>query len=886
MTGRLYLDFETNSAADLEDLGSRAYGEHPSTRVLCLGYALSDDPVQLWWPGEPIPDDLRRAIANGCQVIAHNYQFDRTVWHQHMVPLGWPAIPVERWSCTSFRARLARLPASLEHLAAELDQAMPQKDAAGRRFMLAIAKRDLEAKPLTDDERTRLGSYCFQDIVVLREVDRRLPEIPDAWRPVFEMDHALNARGMPIDIAAVRKLIIVRDAENVRLADEFKRLVGDGDLTSPRQVSRLLAKLRGLGVDLPDLQRETLEEWVEVNPQRHDLAGLLIRNRLDSAHAADSKLDRMITAADGTGRVRDSFLLHGAHTARWAGRGVQLQNLKRPVEGAETLLQHLIDRADGIVAGTVDPMRAPDWPMSVKESIANCLRGLCKAPEKWTIVSVDLGQIESRVLCWIAGQDDKLTAYRENRDVYTLEARDLGSDSRDLGKLFVLSAGYGASGKVMFTKAPGFGVTLTEPEAYELTERWRANNPKIVDFWYETMRTLMFVVEMPCDQPPIEYRGLNIWRDISILYVQLPSGRVLKYRDPQLTVTGYGNPALSVKLPKGKKLLNVTLWHGAVCENIISGIAFDIMVSAMLQLHRGDIFLVATIHDQVVALAPVEAADAIRDFMVAVMQTPPEWAPDLPLAADAFVNTRFLKPTKSAAHAPLPPSSAERWMNCPGSVGAIAAMPPQPEAESFFATEGTEAHRIFAACLERDLDPAELTDDILMVPPLRRALMVARDLIGGRKFKVEIRLEPIADLAKVWGTADVLVFDENGYVIAVVDLKFGASVAVEPDSLQLQIYALLAAQQYGCPEDGIDLHVLQPRRQHAKGQHRSHHISTSELSHLYRRLQEVVAAIEQPNAPRIPGEQCRYCPARLECPEGRSATLPQKQLANPFGGIR
>ena len=137
--------------------------------------------------------------------------------------------------------------------------------------------------------------------------------------------------------------------------------------------------------------------------------------------------------------------------------------------------------------------------------------------------------------------------------------------------------------------------------------------------------------------------------------------------------------------------------------------------------------------------------------MVAVMKRPPEWATGLPLAAEAFINARFLKPSKRPAHAPLPPSAAERWMICPGSVAASQAVPIEPE--SPYATEGTEAHRIFAACLERDLDPEEFTTDPMILPPLRHALVVARDVIGGRRFKVEIRLDPLPGIGSVWGTA-------------------------------------------------------------------------------------------------------------------------------------
>jgi hypothetical protein len=194
------------------------------------------------------------------------------------------------------------------------------------------------------------------------------------------------------------------------------------------------------------------------------------------------------------------------------------------------------------------------------------------------------------------------------------------------------------------------------------------------------------------------------------------------------------------------------------------------------------------------------------------------------------------------------------------------------------AAEGTEAHRIFAHCLERDLDPVGFTTDFMVLQPLRVALAIARDVIAGRRFKVEIKLDPLPGLDKVWGTADVLVFDACDRIAAIIDLKFGAGVTVEPEALQLQLYALLAAQQYGCGRAGIDLHIIQPRRQHERGPHRAHRIGTIALNDLYARLQDAVAATEDPAAPRIPGTWCRFCAARQDCPAARSA-VPRM---NPF----
>lgn len=48
-------------------------------------------------------------------------------------------------------------------------------------------------------------------------------------------------------------------------------------------------------------------------------------------------------------------------------------------------------------------------------------------------------------------------------------------------------------------------------------------------------------------------------------------------------------------------------------------------------------------------------------------------------------------------HARLSPSSAARWMSCPGSVELTKDM---PDTSSSFADEGTDAHELAAKCLE------------------------------------------------------------------------------------------------------------------------------------------------------------------------------------------
>ena len=76
MTGRVYIDFETKSEADLGIVGAWEYSKHPSTEVIVLCYRIRTDgapatPVQHWTfqsHGGSMPGDLRAAIEKGYEV--------------------------------------------------------------------------------------------------------------------------------------------------------------------------------------------------------------------------------------------------------------------------------------------------------------------------------------------------------------------------------------------------------------------------------------------------------------------------------------------------------------------------------------------------------------------------------------------------------------------------------------------------------------------------------------------------------------------------------------------------------------------------------------------------------------------------------------------------
>jgi DNA polymerase bacteriophage-type len=134
-------DIETHSALDLARAGVCRYAAEPSTSVWCVGYAIDDDPPQIWTPGHPIPEAFFAAARDpDWVVVAHNDQFETSIETRLLAPrYGWPLIPIGQHRCTMSMALASALPGGLKGAAEALG--MPQgKDVKGARLMRRMSR--------------------------------------------------------------------------------------------------------------------------------------------------------------------------------------------------------------------------------------------------------------------------------------------------------------------------------------------------------------------------------------------------------------------------------------------------------------------------------------------------------------------------------------------------------------------------------------------------------------------------------------------------------------------------------------------------------------------------------------------------------------------------
>jgi DNA polymerase len=640
---RLVLDLETTSTVDLKKAGAHAYAEHPDTKITVLCYAIDHEPVRTRTQFEyhrGLDWQFNALVNAGAMVVAHNYQFEFALYHAKLVPLGWPPIPLRQWSCTMARALVAGYPAGLE-LIGRAAKLTAKKDHAARDLMLRFARpRSLD--PLTWWHETdpvrfqRLCDYCVQDVETERELDRRVPELSDRERAIFEIDHALNQRGLNVDLGLVDRLADLAERARATVTDSIVRLT-NGQVRSLNQVANLKAWLEFQGVQVPDLRRATVRGLLD----QDTLTGAprqALQARLDISRSSTAKLAAIASARSQDGRVRGTFQYYGAsRTGRWAGRRLQPQNLFRgSIKDVPRAL-----RAITAGAGPGDlEMLFEDSCLGV---VASCLRSTIMASPGHQLVVVDLAQIEARVLAWLAGQQDALDVFRRGDDIYTETAKAIGSTSRQLGKVLVLACGFGMGVERFMATALTFDLTLDYDEAFRAVTAWRSLNHHIVTFWWDCHRAVMRIMRaVPGTRERLG--AITFVRRADALLVRLPSGRHLVYRSPGIEAhPDNGHDEFTYWGTLGGNWVRLRSWPGKLVENITQAVARDVMAEAMITLARSQVPLIATVHDELIAEVSDPWADDTYRLMLEVMKTTPAWAPGLPMDAAGFITRRYQK---------------------------------------------------------------------------------------------------------------------------------------------------------------------------------------------------------------------------------------------------
>lgn len=527
------IDFETRSEVDLKASGVHVYAEHESTEVLCLAWAIGDEPVSVWHAGGPAPARLFAHVASGGAVRAWNAGFELTIW-EHVLSRQLPRRPPLRAGQTfdtMVQALVLALPGSLELCAVAMGASI-KKDAEGKALMRRMCK------PLpswiksgagakwhdTPEARARLGEYCKVDVEVERQLAARLAPLSDSERRNWLLDRRVNSRGVPIDLVSVANARRIIDGESAWVNDDMSRATG-GLVAKATNAPALQKWLAARGIYLDDMRKQTVSDTTKqlrsalasieasAMPEalRSEMADALtdaidvLELRTAGGGAAVKKLNAMQVSTSADGRARDLLRYGVATTGRWAGTRIQIHNLKRPTLELDEIADAIELMRDARTGA--DMLRYSHGQPS--DVVASCLRAMICAPPGREFIGGDFANIEGRVLAWLAGEAWKLQAFRDfdtvipgkfdkkgkplrvGADLYMLaysrsfgvEVSDVSKPQRQIGKVQELALGYQGGVGAFMSMAAIYGISIPELAAAVIAAAGAQWAPFVADLW-------------------------------------------------------------------------------------------------------------------------------------------------------------------------------------------------------------------------------------------------------------------------------------------------------------------------------------------------------------------------------------------------------------------
>ena len=700
MTPRATIDIETRSPVDLREAGAHIYARHPDTWILCMAYHVPGmEEPGLWnaaWPALGIkesgpPEELLDWIFHGGPVEAHNAQFEQCLLARK-APNWW--IEPDHWLCSAAKAAAAGLPRHLDQVSNVIgDQ---PKDAEGYKLMRKVSNSNLKRLPTADDLH-RLYEYCKQDVRAEMAVSEATPDLSPAEQKLFDLDTTINDRGVCFDVELARIADDLATLQMERVRCEFEALTG---IERPTMVKQLVDWMRHHGVFTDTLAKDHLTFLLTTDLP--DNVRAAIQYRLAANKMSVKKYKRMLVMADpDDNRARGQILYHGATTGRWAGRGVQPQNLPRGrIKDMDSAASEVLDLgADGGTLDYLDMMYG-----DALDHLSGMLRGVIVAgPGKELVVS-DFAAIEARATLWLAGDDAALEVFRSGRDIYLDMAEVIfgypctkaHAAERQMGKIAILGLGYGMGfAKLLHTCRTMYGVTISPDQATKIlrsqrerfmeyakdalwpadpqkkalagmrrkilkdaniepkdavhelaacayiTSRYRDRYEAVPALWREYGDTAKAVVE----DGQTRTAGRVQWAmDGDHLCCCLPSGRVRYYRDAavSMTTTAWGERAMGLTYyqEKDRQWRRIGTYGGKLTENVAQSVARDVMAEAMRRIDPVAP-IILTIHDEVISETPRGSTDT-KEYQRLMTQVP-DWANGFPIAADVSVYRRYRK---------------------------------------------------------------------------------------------------------------------------------------------------------------------------------------------------------------------------------------------------
>lgn len=680
---RITIDFETRCELNLKDVGVYKYSQHPSCEILMMAYSLTgkEEDTRLWVMGMPPPRGLFALLANGYKLNAFNKFFEKCIWKNVGVEkLGWPDIGDEDLFDTADKCQALALPSSLDE-ATKVTKVEHTKNSDGKALIKLFCLPKTKAgktyfvQPEDEPEKwQRFGQYCIDDVKATIALDKILPDLSPMEQLISWMTDKMNWRGIYLDMTAVRAATKLAEQVKAIYNKEASEL-SEGMFEKCTQRAKVKAWLVTQDFSLPNMQGDT----IAVAMRRDDLAPK-VRRMLELYIVCGSTASAKFTAMENyvatDGRVHELLNYHKARTGRWGGKGIQIQNLLRPV------LPKFVDYTDVIAlikrgdiheleayAKTISALdekkakakgKTKWWKANPMQVLTSCLRAVICSMIGKHYKCADYSAIEARVLLWLAGDTKALDIFRRGEDIYLdmastiynvpLSTLNKESDERPLGKEAILGCGFGM-GDDKFRKRcdEKAGIKIEKKLAKHVITTYRKKYKKVKELWYGAENAAIEAVRNP--GRTTQYSGIKYimkrYGKMTILLCKFPSGHVTGYPYPKakMALTDWGSEKLELTYEGYDSYTHqwtrLKTYGGKLVENFTQGVARDLMAFGMLLLEMVEYYLVMTIHDEAVS-EDDEDFGSLKDFEH-LLCTLPRWAEGLPVTSEGWVDVRFRK---------------------------------------------------------------------------------------------------------------------------------------------------------------------------------------------------------------------------------------------------
>ena len=639
----LSIDIETFSSEDLTKSGVYRYAEAPDFKVMLFGCSVNGGPVRVYdlATGEELPEEILDALLDdSVQKCAFNASFERVCLSRLLRDLGrlpeGQFLSPAGWRCTMIRCAYLGLPLSLAH-AGEVLGLDKQKLTEGkdliRFFCKPAAPSLLNGQsnwngPSADPNRWKqFVEYNIRDVEVEMKIQERLKNypVPDSVWKEYELDQEINDRGIRVDSVLVSAAFAMDEISREELTSELSRRT---QLANPNSVSQIRQWLTDHGSQAESLgKKEVAAMLKDADPEIREV--LILRQQL--AKSSVKKYEAMRNTVCSDGRIRGMFQFYGAsRSGRWAGRGVQLQNLpQNHLPDLDQARNSVLSGDYGVVKSLYD---------SVPDVLSELIRTAFVPEEGKKFIVADFSAIEARVIAWLAGESWRMEVFASGGDIYCasasqmfhvpVEKHGVNGHLRQKGKIAELALGYG--GGVGALKAMGaLEMGVPEGELQPLVNAWRNANPKICQLWWAVDRAVKTAIR---ERTTVHMGRLSFSFRSGMLFILLPSGRSLAYVKPRLGMNSFGSESVLYQgLNASKKWSLIESYGPKFVENIVQGISRDLLCCAMQRLSPRRI--VAHVHDEVIIEADPE--DTVQSVCEEMGRCPP-WADGLILRADGY----------------------------------------------------------------------------------------------------------------------------------------------------------------------------------------------------------------------------------------------------------